>query len=231
VSEREAFLRGFHAAHPGITSAVLARGTSYDRLAALVPAGARVLDLGCGDGHLLTKTGGIGVDLSAAELAIARRRGAAVVQGRAQALPFADAAFDLCVCHLALMLMDELDLVASEVARVARSFAAIVGGGPTASGDDAFHRFLRLPLATIPRLGDRRASSEAGWRALFPGFAIDFERLELDLSGPVDDVWRVLDASYQRGASREQFDAATADLVVEGALPLAMVVWLARASR
>ncbi len=230
MSEREVFLRSFHAAHPGITSAVLARGASYDRLAALVPAGARVLDLACGDGYLLTKTGGIGIDLSEAELALARRRGLAVLQGRAQALPFADGVFDLCVCHLALMLMDDLDQVAAEIARVTTRFAAIVGGGPIADGDDTFHRYLALPTATIPKLGDRRASTEAGWRSLFPGWTITFERIALDLGGTVDEVWRVLAASYQCAASREDFIAATEDLVVAGRLPLTMVVWLATAS-
>lgn len=231
MSEREAFLRSFHAAHAGITSAVMARGGSYDRLAALVPAGARVLELGCGDGHLLAKTGGIGLDLSEAEVALAYRHGLAVVQGRAQALPFADGTFDVCLCHLALMLMDDLDQVAAELARVTPRFAAIVGGGPTASGDDAFHRFLALPARPIPRLGDRRASSEAGWQALFPGWTISFERLALDLGGTADEVWRVLAASYQCAAARADFLAATADLVVAGRLPLTMVVWLATASR
>ena len=40
---------------PGMTSRGFARGGSYDRLAALVPAGARVLDLACGDGALLQR--------------------------------------------------------------------------------------------------------------------------------------------------------------------------------
>ena len=77
--EREAWLRRFHAATPGITSAALARGGTYHRLAALVPAGARVLDLGAGDGYLceLLATRGawaVGVDISQEELDRLRRR-------------------------------------------------------------------------------------------------------------------------------------------------------------
>ena len=34
MSEHERFLRGFHAAHPGITARAMERGGSYDRLAA-----------------------------------------------------------------------------------------------------------------------------------------------------------------------------------------------------
>ena len=109
MSEREAFLRRFHAAHPGITSSAIARArpASYDRLAAAVPRDARVLDLACGDAHLLSRLGprAIGLDLAPSR---GPHGGAAIVQGRAQALPFADRAFDACVCHLAFMLFDDV---------------------------------------------------------------------------------------------------------------------------
>jgi SAM-dependent methyltransferase len=206
VNEREAFLRRFHADRPGITSAAFAGrpivgqvGDSYDQLAAAVPRG-RVLDLGCGDAYLLGKLGprAVGVDL-------APFPGRHVVAGRAQALPFAAGAFDACVCHLAFMLFDELDRVVGELRRVVvpgGRFAAVLGGGPTAVAhdDDAFHRFLALAAPGGPRLGDRRAASEAGWRDLF-GRAPTFTRLEADLSAPFEDVWRFLGASYQLAAA------------------------------
>src|SRR3954464_9616069 len=97
VSEHERFLRAFHATHPGITSRAMERAGSYDRLAARAGDG-RVLDLACGDGPLLARLppGSVGLDVSAEELAAARTRCPAspLVQGRAQALPFADASFD-----------------------------------------------------------------------------------------------------------------------------------------
>ncbi len=58
----------------------------------------RVLEVGCGTGRLLAQVSAptrVGVDISAAMLAIARRRGLAVVRGDAHQLPFADAAFDV----------------------------------------------------------------------------------------------------------------------------------------
>ncbi|HEY0193087.1 MAG TPA: methyltransferase domain-containing protein, partial [Kofleriaceae bacterium] len=99
MTEREAFLRRFHAERPGITSAALAGGDSYARLAAAVPQGSRVLDLGCGDDGLISRLGprAIGLDLAPSRVT---GRGA-LVAGRAQALPFADGAFDAAACHLA----------------------------------------------------------------------------------------------------------------------------------
>ncbi len=216
MTESETFLAAFHGACPGVTSRAFARGGSYERLAAQVPSG-RVLDVACGDGHLLRILGdrAFGVDLSAAELARCKSR---VVQGRAQELPFADASFGAATCHLAFMLFSDLEGVVDELARVlmpGAPFLALVGGGPTGSGSDAFHAFARL-LAAGPALGDRRASSEAGWHELFGERAwrdVSFERWELDLSGSFDEVWELLGSSYQlvdddrdgvRSALREQ---------------------------
>jgi SAM-dependent methyltransferase len=69
-------VRAFHAAHAGAMSRAFARAGSYDRLAALVPPRARVLDLACGDGSLLDRLGprAIGIDVSRDELALARGR-------------------------------------------------------------------------------------------------------------------------------------------------------------
>jgi SAM-dependent methyltransferase len=239
VSDREAFLRQFHTARPGITSSALGHTESYDRLIAAVPAGVRVLDLGCGDAHLVGRLGprAIGVDLAPARLggaACAGPRAAMLVQGRAQALPFADGAFGACVCHLAFMLFDALDQVVAELRRVVvpgGRFAAVLGGGPTADGspaDDAFHRFLAIAAPSGPSFGDRRARSAAGWRALF-GVPPCFERFELDLGGPFDDVWRFLGASYQLSAAdapgvRDRLRASFLDLA---RVPCRVVMWLA----
>ena len=211
MSERERFLRAFHDAQPGITSRALARTGAYERFAARVPPGC-VLDLACGDGTLLRALGprAVGLDLSAAELERAR---SPVVRGRAQELPFADASFDAVTCHLAFMLFDEIEHVVAELARVLKPgapFLALLGGGPSADGDDAFHRFATL----LPRgggFGDRRASTEAGWLELFAGWRdLAFERWPLDLGGSFDDVWQFLGASYQLPAA--EHDRVRAEL-------------------
>ncbi|MBS1121935.1 MAG: ubiquinone biosynthesis protein UbiE [Deltaproteobacteria bacterium] len=239
-SEAEDRITRFHAHHPGITSRGLARGGSYERLADLVPPGARVLDLGCGDGHLvelLARRGcfALGVDLSGPELALATSRPGAFLRARAQCLPVADRSLEAVVCHLAFMLLDDVERVVGELARVlvpGGRFAAVLGGGPTATGDDAFHRLLRIlaPRLRDPvRFGDRRARSEAGWRALFAGWSgLAFERAELDLSGSFDDVWAVLCASYELDgldlvAIREELRAS----VGTGWVRCQMVIWFA----
>lgn len=243
VREREAFLRRFHDAHPGITSRALARAGSYERLAARVPAGA-VLDLACGDGRLLRLLGprAIGLDLSRRELAAASGScvgHAHLVQARAQELPFADRSFDAATCHLAFMLFDEIERVVAELSRVLRPGAplfALLGGGPSADGDDAFHRFARLMPPSDQRFGDRRASTEAGWRELFgvgrPGGWRDlsFERWPLDLGGPFEEVWRFLGASYQLTEAERVRDELRAAFSGEH-VPCTVVTYLATVTR
>jgi SAM-dependent methyltransferase len=214
------------------------RGGTYDRLAALVPANARVLDLACGDGALLDRLGpgAIGIDLSHDELVLARGR---VAQARAEELPLADASIDVCTCHLAFMLFAEPERVVAELARVlvpGGEFVAVLGGGPVANGEpDAFHRFVsildRVPRVA-PRLGDARARSEAGWRELFAGWRVAaFERWEVDLGGSFDDVWSFLRASYEltsdaETAVRDELRAAVGDRAA-----CRVVFFLARALR
>ena len=139
------------------------------------------------------------------------------IQALAQALPFADATFDAVACHLAFMLFDDLDAVVDELTRVTKpagTFIALLGGGPTADGDDAFHAFATM-LSAGRGFGDRRAKSEEGWRSLFlpRGWRdVTFERWEVDVSGTFDEVWAFLGASYSlvdeagaRAALRAQF--------------------------
>ncbi|WP_405840573.1 class I SAM-dependent methyltransferase [Streptomyces platensis] len=164
---QEEFLRTFHAAHPAVTVRAMAHGktadgrSSYELLRDRVSACDRVLDLGCGDGLLLellvARPAGspsvlAGLDLSAEELALARRRpglaAADLRPGRAQQLPFADGRFDGCLSHMALMLMGEVEQVAAEVRRV------LAPGGT-----------LAVVLGAGKRRAARRARAFCGWRA------------------------------------------------------------------
>jgi SAM-dependent methyltransferase len=231
MTDSEDFVQAFHARRPRATSSAFARGGSYERLAALVPDGARVLDLACGDGALLAHLGAhaIGVDLAVGDLSFARN----VARARAQALPFADASFDVITCHLAFMLFDDLPVVIRELERVlvpGGRFLAVLGGGPTATEDDAFARFVGLLSPTLP-LGDRRAKTSAGWRELMPRWTVHpFERWPLDFGGTFDEVWSFLGASYEARPEHEaRLRAACADLGER--IPCTAVVYLASAER
>jgi len=232
MTSSEPFVQAFHARRPRATSSAFARGGSYGRLAALVPDGARVLDLACGEGALLAHLGSraVGVDLAIGDLSIAC---GTVARARAQALPFADASFDVVTCHLAFMLFDELPAVVRELERVlvpGGKFLAVLGGGPTATDYDAFARFVAL-LSPTPPLGDRRAKTEAGWRELMPRWTVQpFERWPLDFSGTFDEVWSFLGASYE---ARPEHEAKLRSACAEFGprIPCTAVVYFASAER
>src|SRR5690349_12887987 len=125
----EDWLRRWHDRRAGATSRAFSRAkpSTYEWLAGHAQPGDRVLDLACGDGALLALIrdrgvlGAVGIDMSEGELSAARERlgpEANLVRGRAQALPFEDASFDLVTCHLALMLMRPVEEALAEVRRI-----------------------------------------------------------------------------------------------------------------
>jgi demethylmenaquinone methyltransferase/2-methoxy-6-polyprenyl-1,4-benzoquinol methylase len=91
-----------------------------------IPAGGRILDLGCGTGklglRLVDRASVVGVDVSL-EMLRAARRGATrllLVQSSAFALPFADGAFDGAVSGFVLRNLHDLPTAFAELARVLR---------------------------------------------------------------------------------------------------------------
>jgi SAM-dependent methyltransferase len=235
VSAREAAIVGCHGEQPGVTSRGFARTGSYARLAATVAPGARVLDLACGDGHLLELLARrgcevVGLDLCERELRSAHHP---VVRGRAQQLPFADAAFVAITCHLALMLFDDIPAVLAECARVlvpGGRLAAMIGGGPVDGSVDAYARFVAI-ARFAPLGGDPRSRSEAGWRALLAGWRdIAIERVELDAGGTFAEIWAFCLANGYGLVEPERTRAALHAAVGEVAACRA-VVWLVTAVR
>lgn len=98
--------------------------------AALAP-GQRVLDVACGTGALTLSAAGrvapggavVGLDANPQMLAVARRKRASGIEwvdGRAEALPFADASFDAVVSQFGLMFFDDRAAALREMWRVLR---------------------------------------------------------------------------------------------------------------
>lgn len=233
----EVFLRAFHDRSPGGQSVVAGAGrtpegaTGHQVLAARVAGARAVLDLGCADGALLELLAGqgaevlAGVDLSGAELELARGRPALaraeLHQGRAQQLPFADGTFDAVVSHMALMLMADVDRVAREAARVLRPggvLAAAVGGGAVEGGVlDLFRTLSRPYFAAVPperrlpRLGDPRTRSREGLdEVLGPvGFGpVSWEETRIEWGGAPADAWQAVTRIFYDLAALDAQQAA-----------------------
>ncbi len=97
-------------------------------IAGLVPSGARVLDIGCGDGALLAALrtakaiDGRGIELSGANVAAAVARGLSVVQGDADAdlADYPTGAFDVAILSDTLQAMRDPAAVLTDMVRIAR---------------------------------------------------------------------------------------------------------------
>ncbi|WP_342377809.1 class I SAM-dependent methyltransferase [Myxococcus stipitatus] len=229
TSPAETYLRDFHRRLPGVTSREFGGApvwrdgevhpSSYSLLEAEVPRGEAplvVLDLACGDGHLLELLARrqqpglslLGVDLSEHELAAARTRlkdAATLTHGRAQSLPYPEASVDLVLSHLAFMLMDDVETVLSELRRVLKPtgrVSMVIGGGPLRN--EAFEQYVRLlrpVLATTPNaalpLGDPRVRTSEGLAELFRDFTgLHIQNLEVQGDGPPERVWDSLTRTY-----------------------------------
>jgi ubiquinone/menaquinone biosynthesis C-methylase UbiE len=95
-------------------------------LGALAPRGARVLEVGCGEGSRLEQLQNrhgfevTGIDPSAKAVARANARGVRALQSTADTLAFPDASFDVVIFGFCLYLCDDADLftIAREADRV-----------------------------------------------------------------------------------------------------------------
>ena len=93
-----------------------------------VPRGARVLDIGCGDGELLAylrdtrNVEGRGIDVSGANVAACMARGLSVVQGDADTDlgDYPDGAFDMAILSDTLQAVRSPGAVLNELLRIAR---------------------------------------------------------------------------------------------------------------
>jgi SAM-dependent methyltransferase len=115
---------------------------------AALRTGERVLDLGTGTGRVAQRAAAIvgpsgrtvGLDISPEMLALARRSAASLdlgnvtfLEGRAEAIPAEDAAFDVVLACLSMMYVIDREAAARQIARVLKPrgrFVAAVWAGP-----------------------------------------------------------------------------------------------------
>jgi ubiquinone/menaquinone biosynthesis C-methylase UbiE len=161
-----------------LKSAVHAQGADLEALAALVPEGrgARVLDLGCGAGHVsftaAPRAGEIvAYDLSAEMLAVvaqaATERGLANIvtrQGTAERLPFEEASFDLVLSRFSAHHWRDVEAALREVVRVLKPGGTLGIVDAVTPGVPLFDTFLQsIELLRDP--SHVRNYSRAEWDA------------------------------------------------------------------
>ena len=153
------------------------------------PDAVRVLDLACGDGHLVNyirrsfgeATQIVGIDMAEGELVVARSllqrdQNLSFKNESADSLSEPSQSIDIVLCHMAFMLMDPVSPVIREIERVLKPggvFAGIVGGGPAKGGFLlTYQRILRefmksrFPDYKSPTMGDPRTRTGDGIKTL-----------------------------------------------------------------
>jgi demethylmenaquinone methyltransferase/2-methoxy-6-polyprenyl-1,4-benzoquinol methylase len=194
-----------------LLSAVLSFGQDPRWRSALVgalapPPGARVLDVATGTGmvaaELLARAASctvVGLDQSAEMLSAARARFAGeeseigqrveLVEGEAEALPFADASFDALTFTYLLRYVDDPPATIRELARVVRPGGRIAslefGVPPLLPARAAWRIYTAIGLPTLGRIASREWA-EVG-RFLGPSIRGFYERHPL---ARIVDYWR-----------------------------------------
>lgn len=140
--------RYYQASHWIVRRIERGRIAAVERLAAARP-GDRVLEVGCGGGHVLARfaqSRRTGMDLSPAMLARTRRRladAAPLVQGIAESLPVRSSSQDVVLCTEVLEHTREPAQVIAELMRVVRPDGRVVVSVPNEGNIDRAKRVLR----------------------------------------------------------------------------------------
>lgn len=146
--ERYDIERYYERSHPAVRWLERLRIDALVTLASPKPD-ERVLEVGCGAGHVLERFDGTtrtGIDLSAGMISRIRRRlGKAVrlARGSGDALPFGDATFDIVLCTEVLEHVPDPGAVVTELVRVAGPGGRVVVSIPNEVNIDRIKRAIR----------------------------------------------------------------------------------------
>jgi SAM-dependent methyltransferase len=162
-----------------------------------LPAGAEILDAGCGSGRNMVELAAFGkvtgLELAPVSIERARRRGVGeVVEGSlSEPLPFPDDSFDLAVSFDVIEHLDDDAFALGELRRVVRPTGQLVVTVPAypwlwSSHDEVNHHRRRYTEATL-----LAAAAPAGWT---PVRTTHFNSLLL----PAAVVYRALDRLLRR---------------------------------
>jgi ubiquinone/menaquinone biosynthesis C-methylase UbiE len=132
-----------------------------------MPAGARVLDAGCGSGRTLDELARYGsthgAELNPLGLAVARRRGHDVEHAPVERLPFPDASFDLVTCLDVIEHTDDDVAALRELRRVTRPGGQLVVSVPAHPRLWSRHDEVNGHRRRYTRRTLRAAAVAAGW--------------------------------------------------------------------
>jgi ubiquinone/menaquinone biosynthesis C-methylase UbiE len=177
--------------------------------------GERALDIGAGTGAValraatLVAPGGsvMGIDISSEMLALARRRAEEIGldnisfhEGRAEAIPAADADFDVALASLSLMYVIDRDAAAREIARVIRPggrIGAAAWAGPEQCDIARFQQIVSsfAPAPPVPCVSPWALADPAPFLSQLADAGIDARLETSTLEFSFDDfasVWEAL---------------------------------------
>ncbi len=99
----------------------------YKIIASLVPEGAKIIDLGCGNGSLIEvlinkkNVSAVGVDISDSGISECKQKGLNAVQGEIdKKLDFKDDEFDYAICNVTIQMVNYPEILLSEMKRIAK---------------------------------------------------------------------------------------------------------------
>jgi ubiquinone/menaquinone biosynthesis C-methylase UbiE len=181
-----------------LTSAVHAQGADLTALAALADGQGRVLDLGCGGGHVAYAAARlarevVAYDLSAQMLEVVARTAAerglvnlTTQQGPAERLPFADASFDCVLSRYSAHHWRDFDAGLREAARVTRPGGRVGFVDAVSPGRPVLDTFLQAieVMRDTSHVRDRTRAEweDAAARAGLLGGSVTQYRVPLDFT-------------------------------------------------